>query len=321
MRAYMPVLILTAALLALLDPGPASAQTGTGWIGIAYSTSEDGDWSRVTVRQVMPESPAAAAGVRAGDVIVRVNGRVPRSAESFRASAPGDTLRFRVEREGRARDVTLVAARRPAADTTAVFDRERLLSAVRTSLDSVRVHLDSLELPAFRFERADSAVVIIEPDGRRREVDLRPLRVDSAQLRDFRARVRELRDGSERMQEATARMREGAVRLREGQAAVTRLAMDAGRRSVAGAELAEINPGLATYFDASEGLVVLDVAPDTPAARAGLRAGDVIVRADGTGVSTVRDLRRAVSGAEERHLPLDIVREKRPASLTLSWEE
>ncbi len=331
MRVKIPSIVLTA-LLILLGAAPAVAQGESGWIGIAYSPAEDGDWSRVTVRQVMAGSPAERTGIREGDVIVRVNDQVPRSPTTFRAGAPGDTLRFRIERAGVEREIAVVAGQRPAAatlpvsvrqgaDTTVVFDRERFLSAVRTSLDSARVHLDSLHLPAFRFERGDSAVVIIQPDGERREIDLRPLRVESAQIRNLRARMTEMREVSERVRETSERMREGAVRLREGQAAVTRLTLDAGRRSVAGAELAEINPGLATYFDAREGLVVLDVAPDTPAARAGLRAGDVIVRANGSGVSTVRDLRSAVSRAEEPRLRLDIVREKRPASLTLRWEE
>jgi len=332
MRASTLSIVLTAALLTLLGAAPAAAQAGSGWIGISYTTPPAGDWSRVTVRQVLAGSPAESAGISAGDVIVRVNDRIPREPSALRAAAPGDTVRFRIERAGREREIAVVAGRRPAAatlpapvrqgaDTTVVFDRERFLSAVRTSLDSARVHLDSLQLPTFRFERGDSAVVIIQPDGERREIDLRPMRVDSSQIRALRTRMTEMREVSERVRETSERMREGAVRLREGQAAVTRLTLDAGRRSVAGAELAEINPGLATYFDASEGLVVLDVAPDTPAARADLRAGDVIVRAGGSSVRTVRDLRNAVTRAEERRLRLDIVREKRPASLTLRWEE
>lgn len=67
-----------------------------------------------------------------------------------------------------------------------------------------------------------------------------------------------------------------------------------GARSVAGAEFAEMNPGLADYFQTPSGALVLRVAPDTPAARAGLAPGDVVVRAGDDEVASVADLRRAL---------------------------
>jgi membrane-associated protease RseP (regulator of RpoE activity) len=59
-----------------------------------------------------------------------------------------------------------------------------------------------------------------------------------------------------------------------------------GRRAYLGVELAELNPDLGSYFDVKEGVLVIEVIEDSPADKAGLRAGDVIVAIDG---ETVRD--------------------------------
>jgi membrane-associated protease RseP (regulator of RpoE activity) len=69
--------------------------------------------------------------------------------------------------------------------------------------------------------------------------------------------------------------------------------MSVGFRAVAGAELSELNPGLAGYFGTAEGVLVLNARDGTPAARAGIMAGDVIVEVDGTKVSSIAELRRA----------------------------
>lgn len=71
-------------------------------------------------------------------------------------------------------------------------------------------------------------------------------------------------------------------------------------RSVAGAEFEPLNPGLAEFFEGAEtGLLVLRVVPGTPAARLGLRPGDVVVEAGGRSVEEVERLREALFRARE----------------------
>jgi C-terminal processing protease CtpA/Prc len=65
---------------------------------------------------------------------------------------------------------------------------------------------------------------------------------------------------------------------------------------------------------------VIDVSPNTPAARAGLEAGDVIVRAGGRDVNDPEDVRRALMGEEDGSVPLEVVRQGRRRELTLRWE-
>jgi membrane-associated protease RseP (regulator of RpoE activity) len=97
--------------------------------------------------------------------------------------------------------------------------------------------------------------------------------------------------------------------------------MELGRRSAAGAELAEMNEGLSRYFgNVREGALVIDVGSDTPAARAGLEAGDVIVRAGGQSVNDPEDVRRALMRSENGTTEVEVVRQGRRRTLNLQWE-
>lgn len=81
-----------------------------------------------------------------------------------------------------------------------------------------------------------------------------------------------------------------------------------GRNRVAGAEVIDLRPELAAYFDGVEGgVLVVDVAPRTPAAISGIVPGDVITRMDQVAVRSVEDLRFGISQARDT-LPLTLVR-------------
>ena len=69
----------------------------------------------------------------------------------------------------------------------------------------------------------------------------------------------------------------------------------------------------------NEGLIVLSVAPDSPAKRAGLAMGDVIVKFDQKPVSSVYDLHGLLS--EEvisKGIKLSILRGEKPTELTIT---
>jgi len=76
-----------------------------------------------------------------------------------------------------------------------------------------------------------------------------------------------------------------------------------GQRIVAGAELAPLNSDLARYFHAMDGLLVVSVAPGSPAARAGLRAGDVIAAVDGRSAASLDEFRRILSSLTPSRRP------------------
>jgi serine protease Do len=87
---------------------------------------------------------------------------------------------------------------------------------------------------------------------------------------------------------------------------------------VAGAVMNSLDADLGRALGVDRGVLVLKLSPGTPAADAGLRAGDVIVRAAGTAVSSVGELRRTL----ERHsadasVELQIVRDRKTRTLKL----
>ena len=89
-------------------------------------------------------------------------------------------------------------------------------------------------------------------------------------------------------------------------------------RAIGGAELTDLNDGLGEYFGADEGVLVVRVPDRTPAARAGLEAGDVIVRANGVAVGSISELRRTI-GRSDDPIRLEIIR--RNARRTIELRE
>jgi S1-C subfamily serine protease len=94
-----------------------------------------------------------------------------------------------------------------------------------------------------------------------------------------------------------------------------------GSRSVAGAEFTEMNAGLGRYFHTSEGLLVLQVGPQTPSARGGLQPGDVVIEAAGRKVQRVRDLREAFTRANGQEVRLTVLRDGRRQQVSVRWQE
>jgi S1-C subfamily serine protease len=88
----------------------------------------------------------------------------------------------------------------------------------------------------------------------------------------------------------------------------------------AGARMTTVGRELAEAMGLPRGVLVLDVAPGTPAAEAGLQAGDVIRRAGGREVATVPQLRQALDARrEQRQLAMEYTRRKATRKATLRW--
>jgi serine protease Do len=82
-----------------------------------------------------------------------------------------------------------------------------------------------------------------------------------------------------------------------------------------GIGIQDLTPQLGEYFGTKDGVLVTTVERDSPAAAAGLRAGDVITAVGDTPVSSRGDLTRAVRGAEEgTDLSITYTRDKKSAT-------
>lgn len=308
-------LVLAAALLGSAAEAGAQEKSQTappGFLGIRYDESltvVNGrrDPSKVVVRDVSKDSPAERAGIRAGDEIVRINGLDARNGKFSaiaRTLVEGDTVRLRVKRGDSERDYTIVAAARPQ-NYGILLDRYRispdsLRERVRIYLDSARIQLDSLKLPGVWVTPSDSAFEF-------RIEKLGPMFGDSAFFRTDSGGVYTFRlgPGNEMMKF------EGEF----GPGMIIR-SMELGRRSVAGAEFTELDPAMRPYFKTDRGVLTLRVVDGTPAAKAGLQPGDVIVKANDQTINSVAELRRILLARPDR-VKLEILRQGATRTLEL----
>jgi PDZ domain len=94
--------------------------TGSAFLGVAVTTASNGQG--VAVQSVQAGSPAADAGLKAGDVITAVDGTSVNSAAALgsavRSHQPGDSVKITYTRGGNSTDVQVRLGNRSTANTT-----------------------------------------------------------------------------------------------------------------------------------------------------------------------------------------------------------
>ena len=90
-----------------------------------------------------------------------------------------------------------------------------------------------------------------------------------------------------------------------------------------GVGVAPLTKQLGEYFGASDGkgLLVNSVREDSPAAKAGLKAGDIITEADGREIKSNADLIRALNEKKEGAVVLTIIRDRNRQSVQVTPEK
>jgi S1-C subfamily serine protease len=170
-------------------------------------------------------------------------------------------------------------------------------------------------------------------DGARQNVEVTPESRTHSFNFDFDAdRIgreveRSMRDLEPRLRELEPRLRELEPRLREFRFngpfdfdpdGLPRITSPRGRLGV---QLNELTPELAAYFGAKDGgVLVARVTPDSPAAKAGLKAGDVITSVDGDRVRDTDDLVDELRD-KEGEITIGIVRDKGESTVKATLEE
>ena len=278
-------LALVLVLLSLIAAQPVAAQepsdgdarssadaedTARGWIGIAFRNPAGGrgrpapDGPGVRISGVLRGSPADRAGIRPGEVLVRMDGEAlgpGELEERARGIRVGDTLVLGLRGPYGQRDVALVAGPPPAdppfPDARVMARMDSIESAVRRRLDSLRARM--------RVGRGDSApwpprsFRLMEEDRRPPESPDRP----------------GARDG-----EPPARLPPRPHTL--------------GADFVAGARMVDLNPSLAEYFQVDGGVLTVQVLEESPAEEGGLLPGDVVIAVGDRTIGSVGELRRAL---------------------------
>jgi C-terminal processing protease CtpA/Prc len=89
-----------------------------------------------------------------------------------------------------------------------------------------------------------------------------------------------------------------------------------------GVVLSEINPHLRDDLKVDAGVLVDEVLSDSPAEKAGLKDGDIIVRMDGKNVESERDIRETLNNLEDsKPITVDVVRNGKALQLTVTPEK
>ena len=94
------------------------------------------------------------------------------------------------------------------------------------------------------------------------------------------------------------------------------------RNTILGVEAEGLESQLASYFGVKEGVLVRSVLAGTPAEKAGLKAGDVITKVEGTEVSTPRELSsRLRSLRAQKKIRLTLIRDKKETTVSVTLDD
>ena len=215
-------------------------------VGIRDVTSDDaakakqGQPSGVYIESVREGSPAARAGIQAGDIVVDFDGERVRSASHF---------------------TRLVQESVPNREVTAVVIRG-------TSKQNLKIAPD-----------AGGAFNILSNNGRR-------------QLQDLQLNLPRFDFNNDAL----------------------RRALPASGATL-GVTVSPLSDQLAGYFGVKQGVLVSAVTTGSPAAGAGVRAGDVITAINGQSVSNSSDVTRALRQGSGESVEISVTRDKKSLSL------
>ena len=230
----------------------------------------------VAVESVMDKSPAAAAGIQTGDVIVKFNGDEITSARKLTRLIgevdPDHQARITVLRGGREQDITVTIAKRPMPE----FNNGNFQFSVPPMGNFKMPDLKDLPQPKDMPDLQNMPDLQDLPNG---------------QLRTFK--------------------------LPNGQG-WTWSSVQGGRQI--GAGITPLTKQLADHFHVDSGVMVNEVRENSPAAKAGLRAGDIILKVDSRTIMNQNDLIRAINEKKEGDVQLTIVRDGNRLTISVTPE-
>ena len=283
--AFRAQILASAVITSVGFSANAAAQTPvpvpeapTGWFGVTISDNAmvDDDLnaffdSYPVVSKVEPRSPAAKAGVKTGDVLLKFDSHDMRGGaiQMKKWLKPGAPFVLQLRRDGQLKQVRGTLQQRPEG-------------------------------------WKELAIVSITPS---QDIELRARGIGGEPL------------------PSPGRLMRTRVPSPEPLPSVLVPAMGygGGVYPFAGAEFTALNDDLRDALGVkTSGVFVTNVMEGSPARTAGLRGGDIIVKADGTKVHGPFDLVDAIRNADSRNttthtIELQILRKSKPQTLTLRW--
>jgi serine protease Do len=179
-----------------------------------------------------------------------------------------------------------------------------------------------LEYQGNRVEGAEQFVRFVRETPVGRQVKLKVVRGGSNQT--ISATIGERQGGMMGMSPVDrARIDQEMARVREKMRTMPEIRMPdvpqpvmGWRSGMLGIDGEAVEDQLAEFFGVKEGVLVRSVPKDMPAAKAGIRAGDVIVRVEDTKVRNPRDISAAIRAAKDKK-PLKVTLSRQKAEMTV----
>ena len=224
----------------------------------------------VAVEKVMEGSPAQAAGLQEGDVIIRFNGEEVGSSRMLtrlvNEVSPDHSARITVIRGGSERDLNVTVGKRPVPR----FDDGDFSFNFKFPEGFPHVDMPNIEIPK------------IPPMPK---IDVMP-HIDIPDLPEF--------DHD--------------------------FVFNFPRRQI-GVSLIGMTKQMSENFGVAGGAMISEVRENSPAAKVGLKAGDIIVEIDGKAVRGDGDLMRAMGEKKDGDVTLTIVRDRNRQTIKVTPEE
>jgi len=294
MRSRLSVWVFTAALFAVTAVPALAAQ---GWLGVSTQPT-DADLRRgldltrdgLLVNRVFADSPAERAGLKKGDVILRFDGESVTDPEELRdavrGAGSGRSAKMEIWRLGAARTLDVKLAEVPTSEQD--YYEVPVPPTPRTApTPPAPPAQDRSRAPELQRVAPPSPPAPPDaPDSDRRVH--RKVYVNGRQLSDDEIddKLKELRiDGMGDWHMWSDGHTPGSSMFYSGS------------RGRLGVRVEKLTPelGEALGVPSGKGVVVIEVIEDTPAQKAGVRAGDVIVEVAGHEVSDREDLTKALN--------------------------
>jgi C-terminal processing protease CtpA/Prc len=250
----------------------------------------------VVVREVMKDSPASKAGLQKNDVLLRFDGEQISSAQKLQRlineSAPEHTARLTISRNGSEQELSATLGKRE--------------------------NFSSQAFGNFNFPGAQAFGLNSEDFKRQAEELRRNSKEWQERSKEWKERAKELELNSQEMRRnLEEQFRADGFGNNFGNN-FTFVFGGEGRRI--GITTQELTGQLADYFGVSErgGVLITSVAENSPASKAGLRAGDVVTEVDGTQLRNAGELSRAINRRDEGEITLTIKRDRKTRNIKVT---
>ncbi len=245
----------------------------------------------VEITMVHEDSPAFKAGIKEGDVVIEFNGQRVEGVEQFvrlvRETPPGRTVKLLINRNGANQMVTATVANRkafmPQMDPKFAEEMRKMGEEMARKGEEMRRQFGD----GSQFQKDMQRD--FGPDSQFQK-DMQKLREDMKNMHwDFEWQGPDSMEGHGR---ATPRL---------------------------GVESEPIGSQLSEFFGVKQGVLVRSVVEGSAAAKAGIKAGDVIVKIGATEVDSPRDITSALRASEAgKAVPVTLVRNKQAMTLNVT---